>query len=150
MLPVCYHGFPKTDRNDTLETIDNMFLDDQSKSDDRADTLGGRIVTAREAQDLTTSQLARRLGVTSSTMRDWETDRSEPRSNRLITLAGVLNVSPSWLLTGMGERPSDTLSETELQQLQDSIGRIREQAMQIVGELDELETRLKVYESFQD
>jgi len=125
-----------------------MFLDEQAHSQDTADTLGGRIITAREAQELTTSQLARRLGVTSTTMRSWETDRSEPRSNRLINLAGVLNVSPSWLLTGYGERPSNSLSETEIQHLQSSVQRIREQAAQIIDELNELESRLEVYESY--
>ena len=127
-----------------------MFLDENVKTGDRADTLGGRIVTAREAQNLTTSQLARRMGVASTTMRDWEAGRSEPRSNKLLTLAGVLNVSPSWLLTGLGERPADTLSETELEHMRHSIQRIRDQASLIVTELDELEERLKVYESFRD
>jgi transcriptional regulator with XRE-family HTH domain len=127
-----------------------MFLDDNAKSEDRADTLGGRIVTAREAQSLSTAQLARRMGVTTVTMQDWEADRAEPRSNRLITLAGVLNVSPSWLLTGLGERPMDSLSETELEHLRHSIERIRDQANVIVSELEELEARLKVYESYKD
>ena len=127
-----------------------MFLDDNAKPEDRGDTLGGRIVTAREAQSLSTAQLARRMGVTTVTMQDWEADRAEPRSNRLITLAGVLNVSPSWLLTGLGERPMDSLTETELEHLRQSIERIRDQASLIVSELDELEERLKVYESYKD
>ena len=127
-----------------------MFLDDNAKSEDRGDTLGGRIVTAREAQSLSTAQLARRMGISTATMHDWEADRAEPRSNRLITLAGVLNVSPSWLLTGLGERPTDSLSATELEKLRHSIERIRDQASLIVAELDELEERLKVYESFKD
>jgi transcriptional regulator with XRE-family HTH domain len=127
-----------------------MFLDDNAKSEDRIATLGGRIVTAREAQNLSTAQLARRLGVTTVTLQDWETDRAEPRSNRLITLAGVLNVSPSWLLTGLGERPMDSLSGTELEHLRHNIERIRDQASVIVSELEELEERLKVYESYTD
>lgn len=127
-----------------------MFLDDDVRSEDRGDTLGGRIVTAREAQSLSTAQLARRMGVTTVTMQDWEADRAEPRSNRLITLAGVLNVSPSWLLTGLGERPMDSLTETELEHLRQSIERIRDQASLIVSELEELEERLKVYESYKD
>jgi transcriptional regulator with XRE-family HTH domain len=127
-----------------------MFLDDNAKSEDRGDTLGGRIVTAREAQSLSTAQLARRLGISTATMQDWEADRAEPRSNRLITLAGVLNVSPSWLLMGLGERPMDSLSETELEHLRQSIERIRDQASLIVSELGELEERLKVYESYKD
>jgi transcriptional regulator with XRE-family HTH domain len=68
---------------------------------------------------LTTSQLARRLGIKTETLHDWETDRSEPRSNRLLTLAGVLNVSPTWLLTGAGEAPIDALTGN------DSCGRTR-------------------------
>jgi transcriptional regulator with XRE-family HTH domain len=127
-----------------------MFLDDNAKSEDRGDTLGGRIVTAREAQSLSTAQLARRLGISTATMHDWEADRAEPRSNRLITLAGVLNVSPSWLLTGLGERPMDSLSGTELEHLRHNIERIRDQASVIVSELEELEERLKVYESYKD
>ena len=62
----------------------------------------------------------------------------------------MLNVSPSWLLTGMGERPVDSLSETELEHMRHSIQRIRDQASLIVTELDELKERLEVYESFRD
>jgi transcriptional regulator with XRE-family HTH domain len=87
-----------------------MFLTEDKDHSGSADTLGGRIVYAREAQELTTSQLARRLGIKTETLHDWETDRSEPRSNRLLTLAGVLNVSPTWLLTGAGEAPIDALT----------------------------------------
>ena len=87
-----------------------MFLDDQDRQEDAAGTLGERIIHAREQQGLTTAQLARRLGVKSSTLQEWESDRSAPRSNRLITLAGVLSVSPTWLLMGYGERPGDTLT----------------------------------------
>ena len=80
-----------------------MYLTRDKEHSGSADTLGGRIVHARELQDLTTAQLARRVGVKTATLHEWETDRSEPRSNRLLTLAGMLNVSPTWLLTGEGE-----------------------------------------------
>lgn len=69
-------------------------------SDRPSFTLGDRIVMAREAAGLTATQLARRLGVKTVTLRNWEADRSEPRSNKLIVMAGLLNVSPTWLLTG--------------------------------------------------
>lgn len=74
-------------------------------SDD--DTLGGRIVEAREAAGLTTAELAARAGVTEETLSSWELDRDEPRSNRLSTLAGVLGVSPTWLLAGHGAAPRE-------------------------------------------
>ena len=71
------------------------------------DTLGGRLSRARDATGLTAAQLARRLGVQSSTLQAWESDRSQPRANRLSMLAGVLNVSLSWLLHGVGTAPAE-------------------------------------------
>jgi transcriptional regulator with XRE-family HTH domain len=70
-----------------------------------ADTVGGRIQRGRESLGITTSELAARLGVKPETMRGWERDRAEPRANRLITLAGILGVSPAWLIGGYGEVP---------------------------------------------
>ena len=63
-------------------------------------TLADRLVEARNAKDLTTAQLARRVGVKTGTLRNWETGASEPRPNRLAMLAGILDVSISWLLEG--------------------------------------------------
>ena len=125
-----------------------MFLTEDKDHSGSADTLGGRIVYAREAQELTTSQLARRLGIKTETLHDWETDRAEPRSNRLLTLAGMLNVSPTWLLTGAGEAPVDTLTETEMMHIRESVERIREQVMTVVDELEQLQKRLESYESY--
>ena len=126
-----------------------MFLTEDKEHAGSADTLGGRIVYAREAQDLTTSQLARRMGVKTETLHDWETDRAEPRSNRLLTLAGMLNVSPTWLLTGAGESPADSLTETEMMHIRDSVVRMREQVLTLVDELEQLQKRLESYESYQ-
>jgi transcriptional regulator with XRE-family HTH domain len=126
-----------------------MFLTEDNEHSGSADTLGGRIVYAREAQDLTTSQLARRMGVKTETLHDWETDRAEPRSNRLLTLAGMLNVSPTWLLTGAGESPVDSLTETEMMHIRESVVRMREQVLTLVEELEQLQKRLESYESYQ-
>ena len=126
-----------------------MFLKEKDRKEDSMNTLGGRIVYAREAEELTTSQLARRLGVKSSTLQAWESDRSEPRSNQLITLAGLLNVSPTWLLTGFGERPGGELTETEMMHIRATIDRIRDQTEAITTELNQLNDRLSTYESYQ-
>lgn len=71
-------------------------------------SLGQRLVDAREAQGLSTAQLARRLGVQTRTLNGWEHDHTEPRGNRLAMVAAVLNVTPSWLLAGDGESPNHT------------------------------------------
>ncbi len=74
----------------------------RSTADNEEVTMGGRIQKAREARGLTISQLARRTGVLSKTLHNWETDRSEPRANKLQLLAGVLSIPPLWLLNGEG------------------------------------------------
>ena len=126
-----------------------MFLTEDKQYSWSADTLGGRIVYAREAQGLTTSQLARRLGIKTETLQRWETDRAEPRSNRLLTRAGLLSVAPTWLLTGAGEAPVDTLTETEMMHIRESVVRMREQLLTLVDELEQLQRRLETYESYQ-
>lgn len=130
------------------EPIGKSFLQKHKGQEDNGDTLGGRIVHARETQDLTTSQLARRLGVKTSTVHNWETDRSAPRSNRLLTLAGMLNVSPTWLLTGVGESPLDAVTATELMQIRATIERLRAQVLTVADELKQLQERLTSYQSF--
>ena len=71
-------------------------------SEDAA-TFGDRVAGAREQAGMTQKQLAKRLGVRLSTVRAWENDLSEPRANRLSMMAGILNVSMMWLITGEGE-----------------------------------------------
>ncbi|MEM5519726.1 helix-turn-helix domain-containing protein [Sulfitobacter sp. AS59] len=66
-------------------------------------TFGDRVAAARENAQMTQAALAKRLGVKQSTLRGWEDDLSEPRANRLATLAGVLGVSMMWLINGEGE-----------------------------------------------
>ncbi|WP_170560832.1 helix-turn-helix domain-containing protein [Ruegeria atlantica] len=66
-------------------------------------TFGDRLAGAREAAGMTQAQMARRLGVKKATIAAWENDLSEPRANRLSMMAGMVNVSIMWLLTGEGE-----------------------------------------------
>ena len=66
-------------------------------------TFGDRVAGAREAAGMTQAQLGRRLGVKKTTLSGWEQDMSEPRANKLSMMAGLLNVSIVWLLTGEGD-----------------------------------------------
>ena len=63
-------------------------------------TMGSRIEQARREQGLSVREVASRLCMKPATIENWERDRSEPRSNKLLTLAGVLNVPLLWLLEG--------------------------------------------------
>lgn len=90
------------------------------------DTLGGRIRRARDAAGLSGAQLARRLGVKTATVSGWESGRAEPRANRLTMLAGILGVSPTWLLHGVGEAPADTGLASELALVAASLAALKE------------------------
>lgn len=68
-----------------------------------AATFGDRLSAAREAAGLTQEELAARLGVRMTTLQAWEDDGAEPRGNRLQMLAGMLNVSLMWLMSGEGD-----------------------------------------------
>ena len=80
-------------------------MDDWSEN---AATFGDRLAAAREAQGLSQADLARKLGLKLQTIRNWEDDRAEPRANRLQMVAGFLNVSMVWLMTGIGEGGPET------------------------------------------
>ena len=84
-----------------------MLSPDHERDPASDDTLGGRISLGREAAGLTVAQAARRLGVMTDSWNAWERDRDVPRANRLATMAGILGVGLSWLLTGKGSGPRE-------------------------------------------
>jgi transcriptional regulator with XRE-family HTH domain len=69
------------------------------------DTFGGRLSRARAASGLSTKELAWRLGVKQTTIEAWERDRSQPSAQRMNRISGLLSVSLSWLLHGVGTAP---------------------------------------------
>ncbi|WP_282181092.1 helix-turn-helix domain-containing protein [Aliiroseovarius marinus] len=115
-------------------------------SEDAA-TFGDRLAAAREAESMSQSALARRLGVKLKTLRGWEEDLSEPRANKLQMVSGVLNVSMRWLLTGEGEGVSEpTLEDGDAPEVRDLLLEIRDIKMQMsrsAEQLGRLEKRLR-------
>ena len=86
---------------------DNYFANESS-------TFGDRIIAARESVGLNQSDFARKLGVQLKTVKKWEDDLSEPRANKLQMIAGLLNVSITWLIMGQGTGLKGPLDETDL------------------------------------
>ena len=90
-------------------------------------TLGGRISMAREATGLSVADVVKRLGVRANTYEAWEADRSEPRANKLVALAGILNVSPPYLLSGLGKQPPQSaLPERQVIQLKEQVEQLEQ------------------------
>ena len=106
-----------------------------------ARTLGGRLQNAREKQKLSISLVAKLSGVQSKTLKNWELDRSEPRSNRLVNLAGVLGVTASYLLDGTGgEIEPEQKSKTDIKM---AIGELEIEAESLTNEIVKSSERLK-------
>ncbi|MCY4305212.1 MAG: helix-turn-helix transcriptional regulator [Aestuariivita sp.] len=101
-------------------------------------TFGDRIAYARDAANMSRTTLARKLGVHRDTVIAWEEDRSDPRANKLSMMAGVLNVSIMWLLSGKGDG-------MELPQID---GLVQEEIMTVAEELNTLRSDLRVAEEF--
>jgi transcriptional regulator with XRE-family HTH domain len=62
--------------------------------------MGMRIAIARKEKKLSREELANRMGIKSGTVKLWEDGRRAPRTNQLLTLCGLLDVTTHWLLEG--------------------------------------------------
>ena len=121
--------------------------DDYSDYSDDFATFGDRIANAREALGLTQQQLSRRIGVQEETLMSWEADRAEPRANKLQMLAGVLNVSLVWLMSGEGEgAPTPTDGEAvDAEAMLSELRGIRAEQARLAERSMRLEKRLRAY-----
>lgn len=128
--------------SDDEDTARNWYAED-------AATLGDRLTAAREGAGLSPEALAGRVGVSAETLAAWEADMSEPRANRLSTLAGVLNVSLRWLLTGVGEGVEEPASgeavmpQSDVSAILAEVRALRDQAERTAERLELLEARLE-------
>ena len=113
---------------------------------DEQATLGDRIAAGREALGLSSNQLAERIGVTASTLEEWEFDQAAPRANRLQMLAGVLNVSLVWLLSGEPDGLDDDEnddSETEAESILRALRQLRSDQVRLAERTGRLERKLR-------
>lgn len=110
-------------------------------------TFGDRLSAAREAAGMDQSSFAKRLGVKLRTLQSWEEDESEPRANRLQMIAGILNISMVWLITGEGEGLGDPEEEAispDVNEVLLEIRQLRGKFLSQAEKLGRLEKKLRL------
>jgi len=120
-------------------------IQDDNWYSDAAATFGDRVAAAREAREMSRTDLARRLGIAVKTLDGWEHDLSEPRANKLQMLAGMLNVSMTWLLTGEGPGlagPEARARQPELGEVLAELRGLKDGIMRSAERVGQLESRL--------
>lgn len=102
---------------------------------------GARLAESRKRAGYSAAELSRLLGVNAHTVSAWEKGQSEPRSNRLLMLAGVLGVSAGWLIEGDGgtlsaeaRRPGEI---AELRLRLENARRMVENASELLGSAED-------------
>lgn len=110
------------------KTSDNNIL----SPEEPMSTLGSRIFETRRNAGMSLNMLASLVGVKPATLRAWENDRSEPRLNKLVAMAGIVGVSPTYFIAEEGN-PGDEVkgvrgrSDKLLAMLRDELRFINEQ-----------------------
>ena len=115
-------------------------------SDSSDDTLGGRLSMARDASGLSLADVANRIGVKRENLLAWEADRAEPRPSNLIDLAGILGVSPMWLMTGVGSGPIQECGEVPLEALKLDLKRLTEAHNECGRLIEKIARQIESYE----
>tara|TARA_B100000963_G_C22608317_1_gene663673 strand:- start:1427 stop:1822 length:396 start_codon:yes stop_codon:yes gene_type:complete len=98
-------------------------------------TLGGRLYASRQNAGMSLNLAARLLGVKSSTLKSWENDRSEPRVNKLVALAGLLGVSPTHFLA---EEGNDGVDVSAIKGRRDKVVEMLKEEMSYAREQNQL------------
>jgi transcriptional regulator with XRE-family HTH domain len=101
-------------------------------------TLANRITTAREDANLSIGDVSSLVAVKTETYIKWESGTSQPRANKLVTLAGVLKVMPVWLLDGDNDFLQDLSREEKITLLSQRIEHMKLTQNRMITMLDEL------------
>lgn len=103
-----------------------------------SETLAERIQQARSLAQLTEIEVSRLVAVKPETYKRWESGCSEPRINKLTTLAGVLGVSPGWLLSGEEAQRGQLSDDQQLALFRNRIEQLSALQARVQVMLDEL------------
>lgn len=78
----------------------------------KATTIGYRIKTIRESSNLSQSEFAKRINISSEKLNSWENNESIPAAKPILAIINEFNVSSDWLL--YGEKYNDPIEGENL------------------------------------
>ena len=82
-------------------------------------TISERIFEILQKKKMTQKEFSNRTGIPQSTVSDWKSKKINPASDKILIISDVLDVSPYFLLSGMGdekyERPQKMVIEDEME-----------------------------------
>ena len=73
-------------------------------------TISDRIFEKLKEQDMSQKDFSEATGISQSTISEWKSKGTNPTSEKIMIICKVLDVSPEWLLSGVGnngERSND-------------------------------------------
>ena len=114
-----------------------------SELDDADADVGSRMEEARVAAGMDRTAVGGQLGIGADTVAAWESGERAPRSNQLVAVAGILGVSPPWLMIGHGEAPGtpqvSTTVAPELAEIRSELEDLVQRLDRVVDALPETE-----------
>ena len=113
-------------------------------------TLGGRLYASRQNVGMSLNLAASLLGVKASTLKSWENDRSAPRINKLVALAGLLGVSPTHFLAEEGDDGLNMSAKKSsrgklVEMLKEEISHAREEQKQLNQRLRKIDALIQAF-----
>ena len=100
------------------------------------DTIGERLVNARDEWGYTQQDVERETGVKRSTLSNYEANRSVPRAEQLNALCKFYVVSPEWILYGTPQETDSDLSPQTIR-LMNTVRGMDEDKISLVADLAE-------------
>lgn len=64
-------------------------------------TISERIIERLKQISMTQKEFARRAGIKESTISEWKKNKTNPSSDKILSICKVLDITPEWLLSGI-------------------------------------------------
>ena len=75
-------------------------------------TISERVFERLQQLSMTQKEFARKTGIMESTISEWKKNKTNPSSDKILAICKALDVSPTWLLSGVDPAASRGRNQT--------------------------------------